>query len=252
MSISKPKVSIIIVNYNTKNLTLRCVESVVESRPGIPYKIIVVDNGSTEKLEESSSYKLMENKENIGLSKTVNQGIKVAKGEYILLLNSDTRVQKNTIDKLVEFGQSHIDAGVVVPQLLNPDGSTQASAYLLPTVWLAFCPKKLEKFVPKTDTVPAAVMAAYLITPAALKKVGGLNEKYFLYFEDLDYAREVKKAGLKIYYLPTAQVIHKHGASGGVTQQLVAAAKLYHGFLGYYLFTFILWSGQKIKRILGT
>ncbi len=247
-------VSIIIVNYNTKRLTLQCIESIFKSRPKARYEIIVVDNASRQKpqLPKRNNLYLIENQENLGLAKAVNQGIKEAKGRYILLLNSDTKVKKGVIDKLLEFANKTPDAGVVAPKLINPDGSPQPSVFNLPTIWRAFCPRALEKHLPsgnKPIVVESPVMAAYLITPRAIKEVGLLDEKYFLYFEDHDYSRRVKQAGLRIYYLPTAKVIHQHGASGGVEKQLVASAKLYHGVLGYYFFTLVLKLGQKLKNL---
>lgn len=256
----KPLVSIIIVNYNTKKLTLRCIDSVIASKPETDYEVILVDNGSEEKLEKSSKYKLIENKENLGLSKAVNQGIKIAKGNYILLLNSDTKVEKGTLDKLVEFAEKQDDAGVIVPQLVNPGGAVQPSVYHFPTVWRAFFPKKMEKYQPKGSqpvAIEAAVMAAFLITPQGVKKVGKLNEKYFLYFEDLDYARKIKRANLKIFYLPEAKVIHEHGASGenlasweNQWRRLIPSSKIYHGVLKYYLIHIILKVGQKIRKVI--
>jgi len=245
------KLSIIIVNYNTSKLTLAAIASVIKNKPKVSYEIIIIDNASKEKLEKSLKYKLIENKKNLGFATAVNQGIKKAKGEYIFLFNSDALVGKGALDKLVEFAENTPDAGAVVPKLINPDGTLQASIFRLPTAWLALSPTKLEKFTPsRKQSVKAAVMAAFLITPKALETIGLLDEKYFLYFEDLDYARKLKKAGLKIYYIPSAKVVHEHGASGGVSRQLIASSKKYHGWLGYYIYTFILWMGQKWSKLL--
>jgi GT2 family glycosyltransferase len=244
------ELSIIIVNYNTKQLTLGCIDSIYKSAPKINFEIIVVDNASSEAIPISKRHQVIKNKENLGFAKANNQGIAKAKGKYILLLNSDTKVRPGTIEKLLGFAKSHTDAGVVVPRLLNSNGSVQPSVYRFPTLWRAFVPKSLEKYVPKKEVVEVAVMAAYLITPQALKKVGRLNEKYFMYFEDFDYARKLKQAGLKIYYLEKAEVVHIHGASGGVNQMLIESSKKYHGLWEYYLFTFILWTGQKLGKFL--
>src|SRR5581483_8740193 len=126
--------SIIIVNFNTKELTLNCIKSIKNSKPKMGYEIIVVDNASEENLPKSKNYILIRNKANLGFAKANNIGIKNAKGKYILLLNSDTIIKDSAIDKLYEFAKKHNDAGAVVPQLLNKDGSVQASCFRFPTI----------------------------------------------------------------------------------------------------------------------
>jgi len=233
-------VSIIIINFNTDKLVRDCIASIKKNTKKVKYEIIVIDNSI----------------DNRGFARANNIGIGKAQGEYILLLNSDTTIKPGAIDLLIEFAKGHEDAGVVVPRLLNTDGSVQASCFRLPTVSRAvqqyFFEKKglLDKYIPETETVEAAVMAAFLITPKTLEKVGKLDEKYFMYFEDLDYCRRVNKVGLKIYYFLEAEVVHIHGASGGKNKYLIESAKKYHGLLVYYTYTFILWLGQKWEKIL--
>jgi GT2 family glycosyltransferase len=262
-------VSIIIVNYNTKNLTLDCIDSVLNEGSTLKKEIIVVDNGSTdgslydlEQLAKNEIINLIPNSDNLGFPKANNQGIKVAKGTYIFLLNSDTKVKRNAIKRLVDFAEKTPSVGAVGSKLINPDGSTQASAFPLPTIERAVRQywqgekRILDKYVPKGEKpvlVECLVMAAFLITPIALKKVGMLNEKYFMYFEDLDYCRALGKAGLSIYYLPSSEVVHYHGASGkkiapdeNQWRRLIPSSKIYHGLIGHYIFNFILWSGQKL------
>ena len=273
---SSMDLSIIIVSYNTKSLTLACLNSIFGEGSDLAYEVIVVDNGSKDgsvealtnlKESQNQKLKLLENKENLGFSKANNQGIKIAKGNYILLLNSDTEIISGALDKLVAFANNTPDAGVIGAKLLNPNGSTQPSCLNLPSLSLAvreyFLGEKglTSKFFPQTkqaSPVDAVVGAAFLITQQAIRKVGLLDERYFFYFEDLDYCRKVKKSGLKTYYLPDATVIHYHGASGkseGEKQQtnkLIASSKVYHGMVGYYLYTLVLWLGQKWQRFLKT
>ena len=217
------ELSIIIVNYNTKDLILKCIESIKKSKPKVSYEIIVIDNGSEEPPPSSKDYRLIKNKENLGFAKANNQGIRLAKGEYVLLLNSDTEVKKGSIDKLYEFAKAKRDVGVVAPRLLNPDGSVQGSVFLTPTIWRNIRQyffgeeKLLTKYAPDGESpqnVEIVSTAAFMITPAALKKVGFLSEKYFMFFEEFDYCRRVKEKGLKIVYFPTSEIIHYHGASG--------------------------------------
>lgn len=264
------KLSIIIVNYNTRRLTLECIKSINDSDPKVPYEIIVVDNGSddgsVEALENVKNIKLIKNSDNLGFSKANNIGIKKAKSRYILLLNSDTKVKDGAIDKLYDFAKDKESIGAVGAKLLNSDGSAQASAFRSPSLWLAIRQywlggkKLMDKYSPSGDEpreVDVLVMAAFLITPKAIKKVGLLNERYFMFFEDFDYCREIRKAGLKIIYHPGAEVIHYHGASGkkitdGDNQwrRLIASSKIYYGLIQHYLIFFVLWSGQKIRKFI--
>ncbi|RJR25691.1 glycosyltransferase family 2 protein [Candidatus Microgenomates bacterium] len=293
--------SIIIVSYNTKELLRKCLESVIRDQlSGISYQgsvvgknkkpvtdnqlpvteIIVVDNaskdGSVEYLRElvdnspttdhrsPITLRLIENKENFGFAKAANQGIRIAKGENILLLNSDTKLTENSLKSLLEFAEK-VQPAVIGAQMLNPDGSVQGSCFLLPTVkraileyWLG---KKdyFSKYYPKGDRpveVEAVSGGAMLVSKEIVNEVGMLDERYFMYFEDLDFCRRARKAGYKIYYLPSSKIIHEHGASGKKLaepkdqwRRLVPSSKIYHGSLNHFLITFIILSGQKIRKL---
>ena len=242
------ELSIIIVNYKTPELVKACIASIKKYPPSVPYEIIVIDNSV----------------DNVGFAKGNNIGIKKAKSKYILLLNSDTKVKKESIEKLIDFAKNHPDAGVVTPKLLNGDGSLQGSVFRFPSIFRAirqywFGEKGiLDKYSPDSLSVVEAVsMAAFLITPIALEKLSGLNEKYFMYFEDLDYCRKVKKHGLNVYYLPESEVIHYHGKSGeklsdddNQWKRLIPSSKIYHGSFIHYLIFAITWSGQKFGKLI--
>lgn len=266
-------VSVIIISYNTKDLTLDCIDSVLEEGSNLKTEIIVVDNASSdgsldalEKLQKNEVITLLKNNTNEGFAKANNQGVRIANGVFILLLNSDTKVKKGAIGKMVNFARKNKDIGAVGAKLLNPDETTQPCAFPFPTIdraikqyWFGQS-GLLEKYAPPVANptqVDVLVMAAFLITPDALQNVGLLNEKYFMYFEDFDYCRALRKAGLKVYYLPTAEVIHYHGASGkkiadseNQWKRLIPSSKIYHGLLKHYLFTFVLWSGQKFQKLI--
>jgi len=266
------KFSIIIVNWKTPKLTLECVRSIYKYQPKFSFEVIIVDNGSgddsVEQFEKFAMNKknliVVESRENVGFARGNNLGLEKSKGEYKLLLNSDTKVTKGAIDELVKFAEEHDDAGVVVSRLLNKDGSIQASAFRTPTIernvqqWWLGKRDLLDKYFPKGKDpvkVEVVVMAAYLITPKAYEKVGGLNGKYFMYYEDFDYCREVHKAGLNIYYLPKSEVYHLHGVSGkniasANTQwrRLLRGSKIYHGFIRHYLILFIQRSSDIFRR----
>lgn len=257
------ELSIIIISYNTKTLLGECLETLFQPQK-VNLEIIVVDNassdGSVNLVEEKfKKVKIIKNKANLGFAKATNMGIKIAKGKYVLLLNSDTRTNSLALKMLVDFANKNPEIGIVGARLLNRDGSIQPSVFRLPTIKGAvkeFWLKKqgsFGKYFPEGDIpveVEAVVGAAMLIPKKVIDKIGLLNERYFMYFEDLDYCRRVRRAGFKVYYLPKAEVIHYHGASGKelshkTNQWLVTSSKIYHGTLKYWLLTFIIWMGQK-------
>jgi len=132
--------SIIIVNWNTKDLLRNCLFSIYKERKSISLEIFVVDNassdGSSEMVKrEFPLVKLIRNKKNVGFARANNQAIKESKGKYILLLNTDTVILNGALDKMVKFMDTHSDVGVCGPKLLNEDGSLQAYYYAFPTLW---------------------------------------------------------------------------------------------------------------------
>ncbi len=265
--------SVIIVSFNTKKLTVDCLKSIENEGSKLGIEVIVVDNNSSDgsvdalKSFKTNKFKYIAifNDSNTGYAKANNQGIKEACGKYILLLNSDTLVHKNSLSALVEFAQKIPDAGVVGPRLLNIDGSLQGSCFHFPTIKNAileyFWGKKgfFDKYAPNgknPETVDALVGAAFLITPKALGEVGVLDERYWAYFEDIDYCRQVWKKGLRVYYLPTSVITHYHGASFKKAtsddatrwRRLIPSSKIYHGFIGHYLINSVIWLGQKWQK----
>jgi len=275
------KLSIVIVNLNTKDLTVGCIRSIEKEARDLHFEVLLTDNGSNDgsveafkKIKEEKYWKsrftLILNDRNTGYAKANNQGIRRAKGKYIFLLNNDTVVHEYALQNLIDFADKNLadknpDAGVVGSRLLNIDGSLQSSCYHFPTITNAikeylFGQKGLfEKFAPngnKAVIVDSVVGAAFLITPKARKLVGMLDERYFAYFEDIDYCRQVFKNGLKVYYLPNSVITHYHGATfkkladdGQRWKKLIPSSITYHGFLKHYLLYIILWTGQKWQKI---
>lgn len=275
-------ISIIIVNFNTKALLKRCLESTAVSceLSTINGEVIVVDNGSTDgsiemvkSMVRGSVLKmhLIENESNLGFAKAVNQALRQvytersrsAEGEVFLLLNSDTQIKTGALKELLDF-EEKVKPAVIGARMLSPDGSVQGSCFYLPTVERAidqywFGGKKyFEKYFPEGSSpveVEAVSGGAMLISKGVINKIGLLDERYFMYFEDLDFCRRAKKAGFKIYYLPSAEIIHEHGASGkhladleNQWKRLIPSSKTYHGLLRYYIIGFIIKTGQKIRK----
>lgn len=267
---SKPKLSIIIVNWNTKDLLHDCLTSINQTKGELALEVIVVDNGSTDGSvqlikSEFPGVKLMANKENLGFAKANNQGIRKAGGDYMLLLNSDTELKPKALSNLVNFAFKEKKAAVVGARLVNPDGSIQPSSRNLPTIGRAIREYWLgqkgayEGYVPsgnKATEVEVVVGAAMLIPKKVINKIGLLDERYFFYYEDMDFCWRVRRAGFKVYYLPTAEIIHYHGVSGrGLAdkenqwRRLVPSSKIYHGLLRHYLLTAVIWLGQKWQNL---
>jgi GT2 family glycosyltransferase len=270
------KLSIVVVNLNTKDLTVGCIRSVQKEAKDLSFELLLTDNGSNDGSVEAfqaikkesywkNKFTLILNDTNTGYAKANNQGIRKAKGKYILLLNNDTVVHKDALQKLIEFAERTPEAGVVGSRLLNIDGSLQMSCYHFPTITNAvkeywFGQKGLfEKFAPKgsaPETVDSVVGAAFLITPEAKKRVGILDERYFAYFEDVDYCRQTWKQGLKVYYLPASVITHYHGATfkklgdeANRWRKLIPSSKTYHGIIRHYILFIILWTGQKWQKL---
>lgn len=227
------KISIIIVNWNTKDLLRGCLESVYQNPPQGEFEVFIIDNASTdgspEMVEkEFPQVKLIKNKENVGFAKANNQAIKLAQGKYILLLNSDTEILPNAFDEMLSLMDKNPKIGVLGCQLLNRDGSIQDSCGYFPSITATLFTKvqrasmvgRLFKRLPssqqkveKEKEVDWVTGACLMVRKEAIEKVELLDEKMFMYFEDNDWCWRFKKAGWKVYVTPKAKVIHHSGAS---------------------------------------
>lgn len=228
-------VSVIIVNYNTLELTKNTIDSVIEKTKELNYEIILVDNasidGSVEFFEKEYKNKivLIKNNENLGFGKANNKGAKVAKGKYIFLLNSDTLLINNAIKILFDFMEKYKRTGIcggnLYTQELEPTHSyrekitsplTEFNQYLNPIVRIKkFFYKKRNDFnyTNKNLNIGYVIGADLMISKELFLKVGGFDEKIFMYYEDVELCYRVKKQGLKIYNVPLAKIIHLEGKS---------------------------------------
>jgi hypothetical protein len=223
-----PEVSIVIASYNTREVTLKCLRAIASDASLPVTEIIVIDNASKDGPAEAIKNEFpkvifIQNTTNRGLAAADNQGLEKAKGKYLVLLNSDAFVQMGSIRKLANFLTENKDTGVVVPRLLNQDGSVQPSCFpeigvisTFKAYWLGQR-NLVEKYYPRSNSpsaIKAAVSATMMIRRNLIIELGGMDEQFFLYFDDLDLCRRVRQKGKKIFYLPSASVTHLHGTSG--------------------------------------
>ncbi len=229
-------ISVIIVNYNVREFLEQCLISVRRALKNIPSEIIVVDNASVDGSvpiirKRFPEVILIENKENRGFSAANNQGLEIARGAFIVLLNPDTIVQEDTFVKLLRFFEQTPDASAATCKILNPDGTFSVDCrHSIPTPLTAFWkvigfsrlfPKSKIfgrynlTYLDENDVYPVeAISGSFMMMRREIvKKVGKLDEDFFMYCEDIDYCHRINKAGGKIYYVPDSQIIHYKGES---------------------------------------
>ena len=240
--------SIIILNYNAKDFVLALVKSIEENYSqevaSGKFQIIITDNASPDdSLKSFKEYKkktkaklfdVVDNGGNIGFAAGNNTGIPYAKGDYILFLNPDTVVYPKTLTRMIEFMDTHPDAGAATCRVEVPNGSVDEGSHRgFPTPWNAFTHfSKLERLFPqsklfagytrgwedltKIHTVPAIVGAFLFVRREAGEKIGWWDEDYFFYGEDLQFCYDLHQAGYKIYYVPDVKILHYGGVSSGI------------------------------------
>lgn len=278
---SKPKLSIIIVSYNTKNITQNCLESIEKAQWRDNYEIIVIDNnskdGSVEMIHNRfPKVKLIENKENKLFAIANNQGARVAKGKYLLLLNSDTLIYEDNIQRMIEFFEHQKEEVICVgPKILNRDKSLQscgAPKYGLIEHFLQLMAVhkyfpligKIWKTLPYSSNVTHQVgwvSGCCMMIPRNLYlKVGGLNENLIFYGEEPEFGYRSQKLGYKTIYFHEAEIIHLKGESTKCSNiqtdlkedlaQYDRMVKLTNGYSKAIKVTKLTILGNKIKSLL--
>ena len=231
------KLSIVIVNYNGKDFLRHCLTSLYGSKDLFHFETIVVDNGSQDgspKMvkDEFPQVRLIQNLENLGFARANNIGIGAARGEYILLLNSDTTILGDALRELVSFLAAHRDVGVVTGRLVYPDFQDQGVARSFPTPMNALFGRRsiLTRIFPNNKISKRYLMsrihrsddpfevdwvsgACLMVKKGVLEEVGYLDERFWMYWEDADLCYRIKQKGWKIYCVPKAVVIHHEGKS---------------------------------------
>ncbi len=223
------------MSWNTESLLRECLSSIYERTQGISYEIFVVDNASKDGTAEMvrkyfPDVHLIVNKENRGFAAANNQAIHLAKGRYLIFLNPDTALSENALHAMTQFMDEHPEAGAIGCKLINADSSVQHSTRRLLSLSimlydntilgrLPFFRGKLKDYkmksfsFDKVEEVDAASGAALLVRKSLLDEVGPMDERYFMFFEEMDLCRRIRMNGQKIYFVPNAVITHFGGAS---------------------------------------
>ncbi|GAP13949.1 predicted glycosyltransferases [Longilinea arvoryzae] len=257
MTNSEIELSICIVGINAFDYLQKCLESIIASKIDVNYEIIYIDNHSTENgidpiRTQFPMLIIIQNPQNKGFARANNQGIRIAKGKYILLLNPDTIVEENAIPRMIDYLRQNPDTGIVGPKVLNSDGSFQPHCKRGEArPWEVICYfSRLSSLFPhnpffsgylqghldenQTHHVPSISGCCMLIRREALDQIGLLDEVFFAYQEDTDYCVRARKAGWNVTYFPSAQIVHFGGKGGANAQPLKAIFEWHRSYYYYY------------------
>ena len=251
---TKLTLSVLIINWNTRQLLKECLQSIYQQSHQLRFEVIVVDNGSQDGSAQMvrqhfPQVRLLQNSHNVGFATANNQAAKLAQGEFLLLLNSDTVLHQPIFDQLVAFARQ-TKAGVVGPKLVNTDGSLQPSAGSLPSLISIFSQQGLPLHKLRLSSWPVLqsaspefyahprqvgwVSGACLLTPRKLyRQLSGLDETIFMYMEEVDYCARVQQTGRQIWLLPEVQVMHV-GAGSSTTGRHRPIVRLHQGLYYYF------------------
>jgi hypothetical protein len=260
-----PDVSIIIVNWNTRDLLVGCLDSIARTASDLDTETIVVDNASTDGSRDMvrrqfPPVRLLANDHNRGFAAANNQGMALGRGRYLLLLNSDAFLTPDSLQTAVRFMEEHPDVGVCGVKLLNLDGTFQGSYADFPTLKSEFLiatglgGRLVSPYYPaprpwpgekahEVDWIGGAFM---LLRCEVFEQVGGMDEIYWMYSEETDWCYRVKQAGWKIYYLPQVAIAHVRGAST-CQRRSEMEAQLYRSKVRFFTKNYGPVSGKKLR-----
>ena len=254
MSETSVELSVVVLSWNTKDLTLACLDALFAERPKHAREVIVVDNGSEDGSADAIAQRfpqvrLHRNPDNRLYAAGNNQGAAMARGDYVVTLNSDTEVRAGALDLLVDFLGQHADYGAVAPRLSDPDGSVQHACQRFPTLLTALCfdswfgsfwpgRRVVDRYLMRdfdhltscdVDQPPGAVC---MLRTADWRALGGFDEELALFYNDVDLCQRIWASGQKIRYLADAEVMHHRGAS---TKNFARMLVIWHkNRLAYY------------------
>ena len=279
MSLKQSVLSVIIISYNTRQMTLDCLYALYADLGQMPAEVWVVDNasgdGSADAVRQAfPQVRLIENPNNAGFGAANNLALTQASGEFLLLLNSDAFVHPGATAALTEYLRAHPGAGIVGPRLLNQDGSVQPSCYRFPSpgrAWLEnlWVSSALPRHPALGDyrqwshdaerSVEWVIGACLLIRREAFRQTGGFDEAFFMYQEETDWQRRLRDKGWDIAFTPSAVVTHLGGASGASEQAKINAhffdsldyyTRKHHGLPGLISLRLAMIIGCAIRAVL--
>lgn len=251
---------VLIVNHNSTDCLLACLDSLEKAgREGddAPGRIIVVDNASEDGIDDVVRFHpaviLRKNERNVGFARAVNQALSLSEAPYALLLNPDTVVVPGLFDTVVGYLEAHPETAAAGPRILDGDGALQGSARSFPSPSLMLFGRRslLTRFFPRSRLAKKSIRnsesngvsvldvdwvsgAAMVLRRSAVEDAGFLDERFFMYWEDVDWCRRMKEKGWRVAYVPSASVIHYVGVSS--SRKRWAALFMFHaGFLKYFL-----------------
>ncbi|USG61310.1 glycosyltransferase family 2 protein [Sneathiella marina] len=278
----KPLVSVIIVNWNVRDMVLDCIGSIIEQTRST-YEIIVVDNdssdGSVDAIKDKfSSVKIIANDSNRGFAAANNQALAVSQGEYVLLLNPDTLVVDNAIDKMLQWIQQDSSIGCGGCQVFESENVIQNTCFSDMTVWSTFLVltglarvSKSSRFWGKphyywwdrrTEMEVDVVSGMFMLVPRkVLEEVGGMDDDFFVYAEEADWCRRIRAHGYRCVFTPLTHVVHRDGGNKSTDQILAKMyvqlqkskliyARKYYGLLGYLEFRFLYFASMLMRSVL--
>ncbi len=241
----RPDLSVCIVNWNVRPLLHQCLLALPDATVCLTAETIVVDNASTDNStslrEVFPHVRWLQNTVNVGFSRANNQAITLSRGRHVCFLNPDTIPQPGSLTSLVHYLDTHPDVGIVGPQLRYPDGSLQPSRYRFPTVLTALLESTpiawrwannpwarryhcADRPVDQEQEVDWLNGACLVVRREVLETIGGFDEGFFMYSEEMDLCRRAREAGWRVVYVPQAVVIHHEGKS---SQQVATARHVY-------------------------
>jgi GT2 family glycosyltransferase len=250
------EIGICIVTRDSREEVLACLASLYAQGQELDMDVAIVDNNSRDGLVEEirmkfPSVKLILNAENRGFSRAVNQGLGILNAHYYLLLNPDTVILDQTLQKLIRFMDETPEAGICIPKVLNSDGTLQYQcrrgegrpwetfSYFIGLARLFPNDPRFTGYLlnhldnEKVSEVKAVSGSCMMIRRAVVEEIGGLDERYFAYQEDADYCIQARQAGWKVFFVPLAEVIHYGGRGGSAASPYFG---VYHWHLSYFLY----------------
>lgn len=243
-------VSVIVVTWNTREMTLECLKRLRQAVEGLDAEVFVVDNASSDGTAEAiraehPEVKLLVMEKNLGFAGGNNAALACAAGRYVLLLNSDAMVEPDAVREMLAFMESRKDAGACGAQLLNRDGTRQNSFDNFPTFATELLPKSLlralmpRKYPSKKQEyrepleVESALGTCMMARAEVVRQVGTLDERFFFLYEETDWCLRMRKAGWRIYFVPSARALHLQGRTKA-SRRAAAKIEYYRSLYAYF------------------